>query len=246
MRNEQTWKPTKYRLVRGVLRASTNTSNLKVGSRLVVECIAKFYDAAIPEYASGRLIDLGCGKAPLFFKYKQHVASVTCVDWGNTVHKNDHLDMECDLTQRLPFDDATFETIILSDVLEHIPEPALLWEEMSRILSPGGRILMNVPYFYPLHEIPYDYYRYSCYALRRFAENHGFEVLQLQATGGSPEILADIVAKHLQFMPLVGGFAARLIQTVTLLFIRTRVGQKLSSLTSERFPLGYSMVAQKK
>lgn len=245
MRNEQTWKPTKYRLLRGSLRASNDTSNVGAGSRLVVECIAKFYDKAIPQYSRGRLIDLGCGKAPLFIKYKPHASSVTCVDWGNTVHKNDHLDMECDLTQKLPFEDGSFDTIILSDVLEHLPDPSLLWEEMFRILSYGGRVLMNVPYFYPLHEIPYDYYRYSCYALRRFAESHGFEVLELDAIGGSPEVLTDIVAKHLQFIPVVGGISAKLVQAMTLLFVRTRLGRKLSEKTSERYPLGYSMVAQK-
>jgi len=69
MKNEQTWKPTKYRLIRGSLRASNSSSNVKAGSRLVVECIAKYYDKAIPANASGRLIDLGCGTAPLFLKY---------------------------------------------------------------------------------------------------------------------------------------------------------------------------------
>lgn len=246
MKNELAWKPTKYQIIRGSLRSSTDPADVKPGSRLIVECIAKFYDYAIPRYASGRLIDLGCGKAPLYIKYKQYVSSVTCVDWGNTAHKNDHLDIECDLTQRLPLDDASFDTIILSDVLEHIPEPLLLWGEMARILSSGGRVLMNVPFYYPLHEIPYDYYRYSSYALRRFAESHGFEVLQLQAIGGSPEILADIVAKHLQFVPVIGGLAAKFIQWFVLYITRTTIGRKLSEKSSERFPLGYFMVVEKK
>jgi SAM-dependent methyltransferase len=168
------------------------------------------------------------------------------MDWGNSVHKSEHLDIECDLTQRLPLGDCSFDTIILSDVLEHIPEPALLWGEMARILSPGGRVLMNTPYFYPLHEIPYDYYRYSCYALRRFAENQGFEVLQLKAIGGSPEIVADIFAKHLQFVPVIGSSLARLIQWIIMLFIQTKIGSKLSAKSSERFPLGYFMVVEKK
>jgi SAM-dependent methyltransferase len=246
MRNEQTWKPTKYQLIRGSLRSSTDSTDVKPGSRLIVECVAKFYDCAIPKYASGRLIDLGCGKAPLYIKYKQYVSSVTCVDWGNTAHKNDHLDIECDLTQRLPLDDSSFDTVILSDVLEHVPDPSLLWSEIVRILSPGGRVLMNVPFFYPLHEIPYDYYRYTSYALKRFADSNGLEVLQLQAIGGSPEILADIIAKHLQFIPMIGGLAARFIQWFVLNFVRTKIGRKLSEMSSERFPLGYFMVVEKK
>ena len=245
MRNEQAWKPTKYQLIRNSLRSSTDPAEVKPGSRLFVECLARFYDGAIPKYASGRLIDLGCGNAPLYVKYKQCVSSVTCVDWGNSAHKNEYVDVECDLTKKLPFDECSFDTIIMSSVLEHIPEPALLWAEIARILKPGGRILMDTPFYYPLHEIPYDYYRYSNYALRRFAESHGLEVLQLQAIGGSPEILADIVAKHLQFVPVVGGLVARFIQWFVLLITRTTVGRKLSEKSSERFPLGYFMVAQK-
>lgn len=203
MRNEESWKPTKYRLLRGSLRASVDPANVGPGSRLVVECIANFYNDAIPKYVNGRLIDLGCGKAPLYLKYKSHTTSITCVDWGNTVNKSDHLDMECDLTSDLPFADGSFDTVILSDVLEHLPEPNLLWEEINRMLVSGGRVLMNVPYFYPLHEVPYDYYRYSCYALRRFAENYGFEVLELNPLGGSPEVMTDMLAKHLQFIPVL-------------------------------------------
>jgi len=81
--------------------------------------------------------------------------------------------------------------------------------------------------------------------LKRFAESNSLEVLQLQAMGGTPEILADIIAKHLQFLPVIGGLAARFIQWLVLLFVRTTIGRKLSEKSSERFPLGYFMVVEK-
>ncbi len=245
MRNRSAWKPSKYRLHKGVLRAATDKHEVGSGSRLVVECIAAFYDKAIPAYARGQLIDLGCGKAPLFIKYRDYVNNVTCVDWGNTRHKNENLDFECDLTRELPFADETYDTVILSDVLEHLPEPELLWGELSRILKPGGHALINTPYFYPLHEIPYDFYRYSCYALRRFAENYGFKVVELRALGGSPEVLADILGKHIQFAPVFGPLIARFIQALTLALVHTRPGRTLSLKSSERFPLAYGLVARK-
>jgi SAM-dependent methyltransferase len=246
MKNESAWKPSKYRLLEGRLRASTDSREVGPGSRLVVECIASFYERAIPAHARGRLIDLGCGKAPLYIKYKECVDSVTCVDWGNTPHKNSNLDLECDLTQPLVFEDASFDTVILSDVLEHLPEPELLWSEINRILRPGGCLLMNVPYFYPLHEVPYDFYRYSCYALERFANRHGFDVLELDPIGGSPEIVIDIIAKHLQFAPLVGPGLAVLLQRTGRALLGTNWGRRVSRKSSERFPLGYSMVARKR
>lgn len=245
MRNQHTWKPSKYRISKGRLRASTDKSEVGSGSRLVVECIAAFYDKAIATHARGKLIDLGCGKAPLFIKYRDFVSDVTCVDWGNTIHKNENLDFQCDLSRELPFKDESYDTVILSDVLEHLPEPDLLWGELARIMKPGAHVLINTPYFYPLHEMPYDFYRYSCYALRRFAERHGFEVLELEALGGSPEVLADILGKHMQFVPLLGPPLAILIQALTLAVVRTPLGQRISRKSSERFPLAYGLVARK-
>jgi hypothetical protein len=59
-----------------------------------------------------------CGKVPLYATYRELVTDAICVDWGNTEHKNRHLDRELDLTNNLPFRDDEFDTIILSDVLE--------------------------------------------------------------------------------------------------------------------------------
>jgi hypothetical protein len=70
MKNEQTWKATKYQMIHGSLRASTDPTEVKAGSKLIVNCIAKCYDEAMPKYVKGRLIDLGCGKAPLFIKWR--------------------------------------------------------------------------------------------------------------------------------------------------------------------------------
>ena len=91
-----------------------------------------------------------------------------CVVLENTLHKSEYLDFECDMKKVLPFMDGELDTIILSDVLEQIPQPEHLWKEMSRILSIGGKIIMNVPFYYWLHEGPHDYYRYTEFALRRF------------------------------------------------------------------------------
>jgi SAM-dependent methyltransferase len=145
----------------------------------------------------------------------------------------------------LPFEPASFDTIILSDVLEHIPGPDHLWSEMSRILAPGGHLLLNVPFLYWLHEEPHDSYRYTEFALRRFATNAGLEVDVLKPIGGTPELLADLAAKHLIRVRLVGRSLAALIQGGIFAFGKTGLGRKASRRTSAKFPLGYFMVAAK-
>src|SRR4029077_560045 len=139
----------------------------------------------------------------------------------NTEHKNRHLDRELDLTNNLPFRDDEFDTIILSDVLEHIPVPEHLWKEMARILSKNGKIIMNVPVFYWLHEEPYDYYRYTEFALRRFVEISGMRLIQLTSIGGAPEIIADLFAKNILRLPKLGYAASLFTQWCAWNFIRT-------------------------
>jgi ubiquinone/menaquinone biosynthesis C-methylase UbiE len=149
------------------------------------------------------------------------------------------------LTGDLPFGDNEFDTIVLSDVLEHIPVPEHLWNEMARILSKNGKIIMNVPFFYWLHEEPHDYYRYTEHALRRFVEISGMRLIQLTSIGGAPEILADIFAKSITRLPKMGSAAALFAQWCTWKFTRIGFGKKVSDATSRIFPFGYFLVAEK-
>lgn len=232
----------------GRLRATRDSSQLKTASRLVTDLVAARYDQAIRSYAKGDLIDLGCGNVPLYPAYKDRVSSITCVDWPATKHKLDHLDHEVDLTQRLPFLDNSFDTIILSGVLEHIPKPGQLWSEMYRILAPGGVAIINTPFLYWVHEVPHDYYRYTEYALERFAEEANFSVISLEPIGGLPEVLADFIAKKPRVIPIIGHLFRKpttiLIQKMTWVFVHS-LGKSMSRKTSKKFPLGYFMVVEK-
>lgn len=216
-----------------------------LASRLSADLIAAYYGRELPLRAKGRLLDLGCGKVPLYAAYKDVVSECVCVDWENTAHKNPYLDRECDLTQPLPFSDGRFDTIVLSDVLEHIPTPEALCREISRVLAPSGTLILNVPFYYWLHEEPHDYYRYTQYALRRFIDLAGLRLVMLEATGGSPELLADVLAKNIVRVPLVGKPLAVFVQWATLRFIGTRLGRKVSRSTSRAFPFGYFLIAER-
>jgi SAM-dependent methyltransferase len=245
MRNRDKWRPTKYVYSKGKLVASRDPREVGVQSRLIADIVARFYGEHIRHHAKGRLLDLGCGTAPLFLVYKDYATEVTCVDWANSLHKNEYLDVECDLTEPLPFDDGTFDTIILSDVLEHIPGPDRLWAEMFRILAAEGRIVMNVPFYYWLHECPHDYYRYTEFALRRFVESAGLKLVLLQSIGGAPEVISDVFAKSIVRLPRIGVALAMVSQWLARRFIETGFGGRVSRSTASQFPLGYFLVAEK-
>jgi SAM-dependent methyltransferase len=245
VRNQNRWIPTKFVYEKGRLVASRDKQELNVGSRLIGDLVAGCYDEALKAYARGRLIDLGCGKVPLYAAYRDLVTATTCVDWAGSLHQNEFLDVQCDLMGRLPFESATFDTIILSDVLEHIPGPDHLWSEMSRILAPEGHVLLNVPFLYWLHEEPHDYYRYTEFALRRFVANSGLDVVVLRPIGGTPEVLGDLLAKHFARVRLVGSALAGFVQRGVLAFGRTKLGRGMSRKTGVKVPLGYFLVAVK-
>lgn len=245
MKNRDIWTPTKYIYKNQKLRASRDTKEVGIGSRLIADIIAQVYHENLRHHARGRLLDLGCGKVPLFCAYRDYISDNICVDWENTLHKNLYLDFECDLTKPLPFQDQEFDTIILSDVLEHIPQPDDLWKEMSRILSVDGKIIMNVPFYYWLHEQPHDYYRYTEFALQRFVDNSGLKIIQLRPVGGAPEIMADIFAKNILRIPKIGRLLSIFVQWITFSLIKTTIGKKISKATMDSFPIGYFLIAQK-
>lgn len=241
MRNPQYWRPTKFEFGGGRLRSSMDVSELGVGSRLVADLVASRYQEQLRNHARGRLLDLGCGKVPLYQAYRELVSDVVCVDWAD----GDHIDRVCDLSDPLPFDSSTFETIVCSDVLEHLVDPALAWREMSRVLSPGGTVLMNVPFLYPIHAHPHDYFRYTGFALDRFARMNSLEVLVLEPVGGLLEVIADLAGKAITKVPAMGPAMAALQQAMAIAWARSGWGRRIAAATARNYPLGYFMVVRK-
>lgn len=239
MKNVDRWKPSKFVFSRGKLIASRNAGEVGPGSRLFANRVAASYGRAIPQYARGRLVDLGCGKVPLFQVYREYVTSVTCLDWASSKHGSEFVDRHCDLNGLIPLSDACCDTVILSDVLEHIANPYYLLSEVARITAYGGHALLSVPFLYGLHEAPHDYFRYTEFALRKMANACGLQVVQLESTGGAPEVVTDIVCKLLARVPVIGGGAAAAAQTVAGYASSVWPGKYFSQKTRASFPLGY-------
>ena len=133
------------------------------------------------EHARGLLLDLGCGKVPLFEAYQEHVDDNICVDWERSSHPSPHVDHQFDLNRPIPPPSGGFDTLLVTDVLEHIARPDVLWGEMARLLKPGGKIILGVPFCYWIHDEPHDYYRYTEYRLRLYCEDNGVQVVSLGA-----------------------------------------------------------------
>lgn len=95
-------------------------------------------------------------------------------------------DIFADASQ-LPLRDASVDTVILLEVLEHLRQPAQALSEIARVLRPGGTLLLTMPFLYPVHDAPHDYQRLTRYGLVRDAEEAGFRVDSISGRLGSIE-----------------------------------------------------------
>lgn len=70
-------------------------------------------------------------------------------------------------------------------MLEHLERPGDALNEAHRLLRPGGHLILTAPFFWPLHEEPRDFYRYSPYGLRFLLEEADFEVCEVVPLSGA-------------------------------------------------------------
>ena len=240
MRNVHLWRPSKFVSGPEGLAASSDPKEVSVSSRIAANLIAKAYWTAISDHAVGTLLDVGCGKIPLFLVYRNLVKRAVAVDWMNSLHPSPHIDVYADLNQGIPFGNNCFDTIIATDILEHLGEPRLFWNEVSRVLMPGGKLILGVPFLYWLHEEPHDHHRFTRYNLISCCLQNGLTILCLETYGGPLAVILDIVGKA-----FVGPSCSDRYQWLGDRILRSRVGKRYDSRKREKFPLGYCLVAQK-
>jgi SAM-dependent methyltransferase len=139
----------------------------------------RFVARAAQEVQPGQLVlDAGAGRAPyrgLFPHARYETADFLAVK-GKRYAEPDYV---CDLA-RIPVADARFDHVLLTQVLEHIPDPARVLAELHRVLAPGGRLWLTAPLFYAEHEKPYDFFRYTQFGMRHLLEGAGFQVEEIE------------------------------------------------------------------
>lgn len=163
-------------------RPSVGHSNRKAYNWLGYDCNDRFL-IAHKHYFRGVLYDLGCGEAPYRDWLLHYAERYVGVDWPQNLHQV-KADIAANLNEPLPIDDQVADTVVSLQVLEHLCEPARMLAEAYRILKPGGRIVLQVPWQWWVHEAPYDFFRYTPYGLRYLLEGAGFSGVEVKPQGG--------------------------------------------------------------
>jgi SAM-dependent methyltransferase len=143
--------------------------------------------AGLAPRLSGELIDVGCGRQP-YRAYFRHATRIVGCDFDG---KHGQIDFTCP-AHAIPVEAGSFDTVLCTEVLEHVPDPLAVWREFHRILRPDGQVLLTAPNYWPAHELPYDFYRYPEHGLRYLATTAGFEIRELWPRGGRWAMLGQV------------------------------------------------------
>lgn len=153
------------------------------------------------KFASGKLssgpilLDAGAGKCP----YKPFFPQANYIAVDIFKKKNSKLDLIATL-DTLPFQSNSVDAILCTQVLEHVKQPQKVLLEFLRVLKAGGSLFLTVPQGWGLHEKPYDYFRFTSYALDFLLKDAGFEIVFIKPRGGYFWYLGDRLRKLPSFV----------------------------------------------
>ena len=137
------------------------------------------------KYSRGILVDIGCGRMPYREKFLKRVEKYIGVDSPDSSKYYDGKikpNIYADATS-IPLPNGYCDTVLLSQVLEHLPDPDKSVKEAARILKKDGNLIVSTIQSYPLHDEPYDFYRYTKYGLKSLLERNGFRLLMVREDG---------------------------------------------------------------
>jgi ubiquinone/menaquinone biosynthesis C-methylase UbiE len=164
---------------------TVGTTNEEVRVAWIEETLKK-----IPEGLT--ILDAGAGESP-FKKFCSHLKYIA-QDFGQYsgngevglqtgTWDNSKLDIVCDIVS-IPLPDHSIDAIMCTEVLEHIPDPNAAIREFSRLLKPGGYLLITAPFASLTHFAPYHFSTgFSRFYYEKHLPENGFEITDLQLNG---------------------------------------------------------------
>jgi SAM-dependent methyltransferase len=164
---------------------------------VVRSSLARWLEGQAAELAAGpqvRILDVGCGVKP----YYPFFAGVASEYIGVDVVENPLADL-LGPVEALPVEDATFDVVLCTQVLEHSDDPAQAVRELRRVTRPGGRVLASTHGVQVYHPSPVDYWRWTHEGLRRlFEQNAEWASLSVTPAAGTASALAMLLGMYVE------------------------------------------------
>ena len=195
----------------------------------------------------GMTLDVGCG-GRLYRKYLPAGNPYVGMDISAAA-KPDVLGK----AQDVPFSDGCFESVLCTEVLEHLPEPEKAVCEIRRVLKKDGFLYLTVPQAWPLHYEPEDYLRFTSYGIRGLLEKNGFGIIAIERIGGVFSLIGqriiDVVWQiEVNCLKMVFGprWAERIATALCLVFsMFFYIAGKFGDRIEEKDAIGWAVLAVK-
>ena len=161
---------------------------------IVLSHLHRWMSAVATPRIGGRLLDYGCGGQPYRALMEPHVGEYVTADL--VAYGDRPIDLVLVPNEKVPSQDAAFDTILSNQVLEHVPDPRFYIFECARLLRPGGTLILTAPMQWRHHEVPNDFFRFTRWGIARLLDDAGFQVERIDSTGGVFALIGQILANH--------------------------------------------------
>jgi len=185
---------------------------------VVRSAILNAIKTTLPKF-EGTFLDIGCGIMPyhsLLTRPPSNVSRYIGLDIETEDYKAE-VDLRWD-GKTIPLNSAEIDCAMATEVLEHCPEPLIVLQEAHRVLKPGGFLFFTVPFLWPLHDAPWDFYRYTPFALKKLMEEAGFATLNLDSLGGWNASLAQMIGLWVKRAPMAADVRVQYAEKLFPLF----------------------------
>lgn len=226
-----------------------NVEKINISNRdyLVYLSFHKELKTAIQKYATGKLLDIGCGNKPYEIWVKGKILEYMGCDIVQS--SSNKVDVLCE-ANNIPLESNSFETIISTQAIEHIENHQGMVNEAFRLLKVDGYFILSGPFYWHLHEEPYDFFRFTKHGFRYILEKAGFEIIEITPNGGAWATLGQMINHTFGF---TNSNANTVAKGVKYLFRKLRihvlVNKTFSYLDSKDFnpinTINYVLVAKK-
>ena len=211
----------------------------------------RFLDSIVRKLpVDGLILDIGAGHGDFadIFTDKRYIAL--------DVVPYIEVDVVCDLTQENPFNSGSFDVVVMMNVVEHIYRTRELFAAVSYLLKPEGIAVLTIPFLLKIHQPPFDFNRYTPYALQNLAVEHDLEVEQLEGfydpihylNEGIGNLWMDTLPDHPKGKQVIAKFLLRVVQIFTNLLAMV-IGKGFIAdpfITRSPSPLGFQVIFRKR
>jgi SAM-dependent methyltransferase len=181
LRTSERWQPPAFRPPR------TRWDRLLAAARrlLDLQAASVWRDLKL-ELASahGDVLDVGAGAQPYRpllprgARYRAIDVAVAGEAFGYDLPDTEYFEGD-----HWPAEDASTDVVLATETLEHVPDPTVFLAEARRVLRPGGRIVLTVPFAARWHYIPHDYWRFTPSSLLNLLAGASFGDVVVHARG---------------------------------------------------------------